>query len=129
MQHDPLSDAMSAVKNAEKFGKSNCHIAPASKLILNVLKVMRENGYIGDIELISSSRGDEIAVDLVGAINTCGVIKPRYAVRRGDLERYEARYLPAQDFGLVILTTTKGVMSHKEAKKKGIGGKLLAYVY
>jgi small subunit ribosomal protein S8 len=82
MQHDPLSDAMSAVKNAEKFGKSSCHIAPASKLILNVLKVMRENGYIGDIELISSTRGDEIAVDLVGAINTCGVIKPRNRATR-----------------------------------------------
>ncbi len=129
MQHDPLSDAMSAVKNAEKSGKANCQIQPASKLILNVLKVMREHGYIGDIELVRSVKGDEISVDLIGAINTCGVIKPRYAVRRTDLDRYESRYLPAQDFGLVILTTTKGVMSHKEARQKGIGGKLLAYVY
>jgi len=129
MQHDPLSDAMSAVKNAERSGKASCHIVPASKLILNVLKVMREHGYIGDIELVRSARGDEISVDLIGAINTCGVIKPRYAVRKTDLDRYESRYLPAQDFGLVILTTTKGVMSHKEARKKGMGGKLLAYVY
>ena len=129
MQHDPLSDAMSTVKNAERSGKANCQIQPASKLILNVLKVMRENGYIGDIELVRSVRGDEISIDLIGAINTCGVIKPRYAVQRSDLDRYESRYLPAQDFGLVILTTTKGVMSHKEARMKGIGGKLLAYVY
>jgi len=129
MQHDPLADAMSALKNAERKGKAQCQISPASKLTLNVLKVMRENGYLGDIELVRSPSGEEIAVRLKGMINTCGVIRPRYAVKRRDLERFEARYLPAQDFGLVILTTTKGVMSHKEAKERGIGGKLLAYVY
>ncbi|HID74147.1 MAG TPA: 30S ribosomal protein S8 [Thermoplasmata archaeon] len=129
MQHDPLSDAMSALKNAERTGRSSCHIRPASKLTLNVLKVMKEHGYIGDIELVRTRGGEEIAVRLNGMINTCGVIKPRYAVKRRDLERFEARYLPAQDFGLVILTTTKGVMSHREAKERGIGGRLLAYVY
>jgi small subunit ribosomal protein S8 len=68
-------------------------------------------------------------VVLSGQINDCGVIRPRYSVKRDDLERYEARYLPAQDFGVLILTTTKGVLSHADAKKDGVGGKLLAYVY
>ncbi len=45
------------------------------------------------------------------------------------MEKYESRYLPAQDFGVLILTTTKGVLSHTEAKKMGVGGKLLAFVY
>ncbi|MCL4332874.1 MAG: 30S ribosomal protein S8, partial [Candidatus Thermoplasmatota archaeon] len=58
-----------------------------------------------------------------------GVIKPRLPVKQANLDRYEARYLPAQDFGILILTTTKGVMSHIEARKQGLGGKLLAYVY
>ncbi|HDP96088.1 MAG TPA: 30S ribosomal protein S8, partial [Euryarchaeota archaeon] len=57
------------------------------------------------------------------------VIKPRYAIRMGDMERYESRYLPAQDFGVLILTTTRGVVSHNQAKELGVGGKLLAYVY
>jgi small subunit ribosomal protein S8 len=66
---------------------------------------------------------------LKGAINNCGVIKPRYSVKRSDLEKFESRYLPAQDFGVLILTTTEGVITHTEAKELGVGGKLLAYVY
>ena len=68
-------------------------------------------------------------VKLLGNINNCGVIKPRYPVKREELEKWESRYLPARDFGLLLLTTTKGIVSHAEAKKNGIGGKLLAYVY
>ena len=45
------------------------------------------------------------------------------------MDKWESRYLPAKNFGLLILTTTKGILSQDEAKKNGIGGKLLAYVY
>ena len=65
----------------------------------------------------------------LGNINNCGVIKTRYPVKREDLEKWELRYLPARDFGLLILTTTKGIISHTEAKEKGVGGKVLAYIY
>jgi small subunit ribosomal protein S8 len=68
-------------------------------------------------------------VALSGQINDCGVIRPRYSVKMSDLERFEARYLPAQDFGVLILTTTKGVLTHTQAKNGGVGGKLLAFVY
>ena len=64
-----------------------------------------------------------------GRINDCGVIKPRYSVQKNELYKFESRYLPAQDFGVLILTTTAGVISHAKAKELGIGGKLLAYVY
>jgi small subunit ribosomal protein S8 len=66
---------------------------------------------------------------LEGRINNCGVIKPRYSVQKTELEKWESRYLPAQDFGVLILTTTAGVVSHMKAKELGVGGKLLAYVY
>ena len=62
-------------------------------------------------------------------INSCGVIKPRIAVRGRAVERYEARFLPAQDFGILVLSTNQGVMSHAKARELKIGGKLLAYVY
>ena len=66
---------------------------------------------------------------MVGNINNCGVIKPRYPIKRDELDKWESRYLPARDFGLLVLTTTDGIISQNEARKKGIGGKLLAYVY
>jgi len=129
MQHDPLNDAMALIKNAERVGKRECTIRPSSKLIGRVLRVMQDRGYIAGFEAVNDGRAGMFRVALRGAINNCGVIRPRSAVRRDDLERYEARYLPAQDFGVLILTTTKGVVSHVEAKELGVGGKLLAYVY
>lgn len=129
MQHDSLNDAMGVIKNAEKVGKGQCTIRPSSKLIGRVLRVMQENGYISQFELMDDGRSGEFKVMLAGHINNCGVIRPRYSVKVADLEKYESRYLPAQDFGVLILTTTKGVLTHMEAKKGGVGGKLLAFVY
>jgi len=129
MLHDPLNDAMVTIRNAEAAGKRECIVRPASKLIGRVLKVMQEHGYIRAFELIEDGRGGMYRVTLGGSINSCGVIKPRFSVKRTDLEKYEARYLPAQDFGVLILTTTEGVISQTKAKEIGVGGKLLAYVY
>ena len=129
MQQDTLNDAMVTIKNAEKVGKGECYIKPSSKLIGRVLRVMEESGYIKQFELLEDGRAGMFKVTLAGQINNCGVIRPRYSVKTTDLEKFEARYLPAQDFGVLILTTTKGVVNHSEAKKGGVGGKLLAYVY
>lgn len=129
MQHDPLNDAMSAIKNAETAGKGDCVIKPSSKLIGRVLKVMQDGDYISQFEYIEDGRAGMFRVALNGNINSCGVIKPRFAVKKAELEKFEARYLPAQDFGMLILTTTKGVITHSQAKEFGVGGRLLAFVY
>jgi len=129
MQQDTLNDAMAVIKNAEMVGKGECVVRPSSKLIGRVLKVMQDSGYIKQFEVVEDGRNMIFRVALSGQINNCGVIRPRYSVKAADLERYEARYLPAQDFGVLILTTTKGVLTHMEAKKDGVGGKLLAFVY
>ena len=129
MQSDPLNDAMSTIKNAASVGKSECMIRPSSKLIGRVLKVMQEYGYINQFEFIEDGKAGLFKVWMQGKINDCGVIKPRYSVQKNDLERFESRYLPAQDFGVLIMTTTAGVVSHARAKELGVGGKLLAYVY
>jgi len=129
MLNDPLANALSLMKNAEMKGKGTCIIQPSSKLIGGVLNLLKEKGYIGKFEYIKDEKAGVFQVKLLGNINNCGVIKPRYPVKREELEKWESQYLPAQDFGLLILTTTKGIVSHNEAKKSGIGGKLLAYVY
>src|SRR2546429_9552913 len=123
MLQDALNDAMVTMRNAEAAGKTDCAIRPASKLIGRVLKVMQESEYIRSFELIEDGRGNLYRVALVGSINNCGGIKPRFAVRRTELEKWEARYLPAQDFGGVILTTTEGGISQTQAKQNGGGRK------
>jgi len=129
MLHDPLNDAMAMLKNAELAGKGECRIRPASKLIGRVLNVLQQTQYIEQFEVVDEHGIATFAVRLKGAINECGVVKPRFAIKRRDLERWEARYLPAQDFGVLILSTTAGVVSNAEAKNLGVGGKVLAYVY
>ena len=129
MLNDPLANALSLIKNAETKGKGLCHIQPSSKLIGGVLNLLKEKGYISEFEFKEDGKAGYFQVKLIGNINNCGVIKPRYPVKREDLEKWESRYLPARDFGLLILTTTKGIISHTEAKEKGVGGKVLAYIY
>jgi small subunit ribosomal protein S8 len=129
MQNDPLSDALSLLKNAQRSGKYECEIRPASKLIGRVLKVVQESGYIKQFEYVEDGRAGWFKVYLNGNINDCGVIKPRYNVRTREMENYESRFLPAQNFGVLILTTTKGVLSNEKANEMHTGGRLLAYVY
>src|SRR3972149_7475708 len=126
---DTLSDALSVIKNAEDIGKPECMISPASKIIGSVLEVMKGKGYIGEFELIDDGKSGSFKVQLKGKINKCGVIRPRHAVKNGEFEKWEKRFLPARGFGSIILTTPEGVMTHDEARDSGLGGELLAYVY
>ena len=126
---DVLANAMVMIKNAEARGHKQVVIWPISKLVGNVLRVMQKYGYIGEIEYIDDGRGGKFIVHLLGKINDCGVIKPRFPVKYRDIPKWEEKYLPSRDIGILILSTSKGVMSHIEAKQNKIGGVLLAYVY
>jgi len=129
MRFDTLADALSTIKNSEYAGKLECVIKPASKVIAQVLRVMKEYGYVKEYEFVEDGRAGLFKVKLTGKINNCGVIRPRYPVKKDTIEKYEKRFLPASGFGVIIISTSQGVMSHYEAKERGIGGRLLAYVY
>jgi len=126
--NDPLSNVLSHILNCEKVGKTECIVQPSSTLIKKVLQIMKDNKYIGDFKE-ELGRGGKIKINLLGKINKCGVIKPRFSVNKDQMEKYEKRFLPAKDFGLVILSTNKGLITHYKAKEKGIGGRLISYVY
>ena len=127
--NDPLANAMSHLVNSEKKGKSECLISPNSKLLLKTLSILKDNNYIGNIEAVSKAQGGVLKVNLIGNINRCGVVKPRFSFTKDNYEMFEKRYLPAKGFGLSIVSTSKGIMTHKEALEKKLGGKLLAYCY
>jgi len=129
MMNDTLASALSAILNAEKIGKRKCMIKPQSKVIKEVLKIMHENGYLGEYVEIEDGRGNILEVNLLGSINECGSIKPRFSISFQDFEKFEKRFLPAKDFGMLILSTPRGLMPHLEAKKLHIGGRLVAYCY
>ena len=128
MRQDSLADVMSAVKNAEKIGRKEC-ITPASNLIREVLKIIQKNNYIGSFEFVDDGKSGKFRIELINRVNNCNVIKPRYSVKADSFEKFEKRFLPARGFGILIVSTTSGVMTHEEAKTKKIGGKLVAFIY
>lgn len=128
MRHDTLADGLSAIKNSEKVGKGEVTI-PASKLVKDFLRIAQENSYIGQFEWVDDGKSGSFKIKLVGKITDCGVIKPRHSVKVTDMPKWEERYLPSRNFGLLVVSTPSGIMTHNQAKDKNIGGKLLSYIY
>jgi small subunit ribosomal protein S8 len=126
---DVLNDMLLVLRHADISGQKDIEISPVSNLVGSVLGILKEAGYVGDFTYIDDGKGGKYRVALTRRINYCGVIKPRLSVAVRELERFEARFLPAQDFGLLILSTNNGIMTHMKAREMGIGGKLIAYVY
>ena len=129
MQQDLLNDALVALRHADLQGKQAVTLAPASKLVGEVLRILQSTQYIDGFTFVQNGRGGSYEVKLARRINSCGVIKPRLAVRLRDLEKFESRYLPAQDFGRLVLSTSHGVITQVEARQQKVGGRLLAYVF
>jgi len=126
---DPISDAMIVIKNASETGRGECTLKPASQLLGNVLKVMQKDGYVGEYEFVDDGRAGYYTVKMSRNINNCGAIVPRHAASQHDYTKFEKRYLPGQNIGILIVSTPYGVISQKEAIKRKTGGQLVAYVY
>ncbi len=126
---DTLANALITIKNNELMNKKECIVKPASKLIGKVLKIMQKEKYLGDFEFIEDGKAGMYKVKLIGKINNCRAIKPRYSVSKDEFAKWEERYLPSRKLGILIVSTDKGIMTQHEAKKMKLGGKLLAFVY
>ncbi len=126
---DTIANGLTTIMNNELRRRKTCLIAPASKLLGNVLRVIQMNGYIGEFEFIDDGRTGKFRVQLLGRVNKCGAVKPRYAVKVRDIERWEKIYLPSRDIGILAVSTPQGVISQREAKARNVGGSLLAFVY
>lgn len=123
MSQDTLSDALNEIMNAIRAKKQYILVAKNSSLLIKILDLMKQYGYI-DYE----KQEKHIKITIMG-ITECKAIKPRYAVAKTDIDKYMRRFLPARDFGFLIISTSKGLMTHKEAQENKIGGSLIAYFY
>ena len=124
-----LSDALKAIVNAERRGKRQVLIRPCSKVLIKFLTVMQKYGYISEFEIVDYRRAGKIIIELRGRLNKCGTISPRFDVKVGEIEKWIGSLLPARQFGHIVLTTFMGIMTHEEARRRNVGGKVLGYFY
>lgn len=129
MSRDPYTDALTHIKNSDFVAKQNCTINISSNLLLKTLDILKAEKYIDNYELKTKNSKTELAIKLNGSITNLKSVKPRYPIGYENLEKYEKRYLPSRNVGLLILSTPQGLRTHVEAKKEKIGGRLIAFVY
>jgi len=124
-----IANLFTTLFNTEDRRKNNCIVIPTSKLAMEVLKTLKNEGYIGDFEHVDDKRGGKFKIQLSAKITKCGAITPRFKVKKDEYNTWEQQFLPAYNRGILLVTTNQGVMSHKEAANKNIGGFLIGYVY
>ncbi|MEK6855211.1 MAG: 30S ribosomal protein S8 [Nanoarchaeota archaeon] len=124
MSQDIVSDALNQIINAKKAGKEELEIKRHSKLLLSILAIAKMRKYVKEYK----TDGKALKIKL-GTINDCRAIKPRFTISISKIERYISRYLPAKNIGILIISTSNGLMTHQTAVEKNIGGSLIAYIY
>jgi len=123
MSQDIVSDILNQIMNAKKAKKQLIILDRKSKLLLKVLELAKQSGYLD-----YSQEGKGIKVEIKN-LNEIRAVKPRYTVPVKGMNKYVRRFLPAKNFGFLIVSTNKGLMTHMEAEEKNIGGCLIAYIF
>ncbi len=121
---DPIADMLTRIRNARMVHKESV-VIPASKLKIEILKVLKTEGYIGEFSLENS--GATILANIMGT-DTKKLVRVSKPGRRVYVGKEEIPRV-LQGHGLVIISTSKGVMSGKSAKKLGLGGELICKVW
>ena len=123
MSQDIVADILNQIMNAKRARKKSIVVNRNSKLLRNVLDLIKEQGHLD-----YSAEGNEIKIELKN-LNEIKAIKPRHTFSAKGINRYVRRFLPAKNFGTLIISTNKGLMTHKDAEEKNMGGCLIAYVF
>ena len=130
--HDPISDMLTRIRNASEKRHETTRI-PASRMSHSIAKVLRQEGFISEI----SEEGEGISKQLILELKYSGkhrhpTIRLLQRVSKPGLRIYKnTRGLPKVlgGLGIAIISTSKGVMSDRDARKQGVGGEVLCYVY
>lgn len=126
MSQDIVADALNMIKNAKKARKEIVKINVISNLLIEILKIMKQEGAIKKYKINSKEKTLEINL---GDFLECKAVKPRFSCDVSQIEKYRRRYLPSRKIGTMIISTNKGLLTHKEAEEEKIGGSLIAYFY
>ena len=132
MLTDPISDYLTRIRNASRAGHRVVEI-PASNLKKEITKILFDQGYILSYKFVDDSVQGIIKIALkYDKASRSSVIRKLERVSKPGLRKYsDASSLPRvlNGLGIAIVSTSKGVMTGKQAKKENVGGEVLCYVY
>ena len=129
--NDPIADLLTRIRNAVMVRHDTVSI-PTSKMKVAVAKVLREDGFIRDFDVIKDKEEKAIKIQLKYDNKNDPIISGLKRVSKPGLRVYVGRNeIPriAGGLGTAIISTSKGVMTGKQAWRQGIGGELLCYVW
>ncbi len=128
---DPIADMLTRIRNANTVGHETVEI-PASKMKRAIAEILKEEGYIADFEMIEDDKQGMIKVTMKYGANKEKVISGIKKISKPGLKVYaKAGEVPKVlgGLGIAIVSTSKGIVSDKEARKLGVGGEVICYVW
>ncbi|MEK7481101.1 MAG: 30S ribosomal protein S8 [Patescibacteria group bacterium] len=123
MVTDPIADLLVRLRNAQQAKKSNV-VVPHSKLIWQIVSLLRELGFVGEMILRGKKVKRFIKIDLMGHVT--GAERISRPGRR--LWASSKRWYPMHG-GFVVFSTPQGILTHKEARKRNVGGEVLFEIW
>ena len=131
MVTDPIADMLTRIRNANQMRYTEVEV-PASKIKEDIAKILKEEGYIVDYKIVDGAVQNTIVLNLKYGDKKERVITGLKRISKPGLRVYaKADEVPQvlNGLGIAIVSTSKGVMTGKNAKAQGLGGEVLAYVW
>ena len=128
---DPIADMLTRIRNANQM-KHLTVLVPASKIKLEILNVIKQEGYIEDVEFVEDGKQGEIKVTLKYTDKKERVIKGITRISKPGLRVYaKSTEMPKvlNGLGVAVVSTSNGVMTDREARQKNLGGEFIAYIW
>lgn len=128
---DPIADMLTRIRNANQMRYKEVAM-PTSKLKVEIAKILKEEGFISDYQMSKANTGDLLVLGLKYGQKKERVITGLKRISKPGLRVYaKAEEIPTvlNGLGIAIISTSKGLMTNKEAKKSQLGGEVLAYIW
>ena len=128
---DPIADMLTRIRNANQMHYKEVEV-PASKIKLEIAKILKETGFIEDYKVKKNNVQNIIVLNLKYGKNKERVITGLKRISKPGLRVYaKTEELPKvlNGLGIAIISTSKGIMTDKEARKASLGGEVLAYIW
>jgi len=123
MSQDVVADGLNQIMNAKRIEVREVVIRRYSKVLIGLLELMKKDGHV---DYAVEEGGVNVKII---KLNECLAVKPRYYTGVLGMDKYVRRFLPSRNFGVLVISTNKGLLTHKDAIKLNVGGSVIAFYY